>query len=50
MIARLLRLLRLLELRFAQIELDGFGLVGNAKAAQRLAPKEARLRAELTAL
>ena len=43
-------LLKLLRLRWLQIEMDGYVIAGNFAAIYRVAPEEARLRAELTPL
>lgn len=46
----LARTFRVIRHRLIQIELDGYERVGNTAAARRIAPTEARLRAELSPL
>lgn len=43
-------LLKLLRLRLLHIEMHGYELAGNHAAIRRVAPDEARLRAEIATL
>jgi hypothetical protein len=50
MCTRILRAIRIVRLRLLQIALHDADLVGNREAARRIAPQEARMRAELESL